>query len=232
MACLSSHCAADFRSWETLHSGLIWSLGFSELFKGPSNSLSLFLFPPFCFPCPSAALLCGGGEKWTERGLAEGTFGSGFPSETPLAELEHQGQFCAWRMGEESPSFLFRVMGSYGSVVGVNGLPRASGGQAPRPRSLLGLAFAVLHIVQPPPFLGAVIQSWPLLYQLLLALQEASSDISGPPTSPGPVGCSLSPHRREKSESVISRVRLETHRMCPILVKWIALPLCKMEIMG
>lgn len=138
--------------------------------KGPSSSLSLLLSPPFCFPCPSSALPCGGVKEWTERELAEGPFGFGFPSETPLAEPEHQGQFCAWRMGEESPSFLFHVMGSYGSIAGVEGLPRASGGQALRPRSLLGLAFALLHIVQQPPFLGAVIRSRPLIYQLLLAL--------------------------------------------------------------
>lgn len=205
----------------------------SRALKGPSNSLSPFLSPPFCFPCPSSALLCGEGEEWTERELAEGTFGSGFPSETPLAEPENQGQFCAWRMGEENPSFLFHVMGSYGSVVRVEGLPRASGGRAPRPRrSLLGLAFALLHIIQQPSFLGAVIRSWPFIYQLLLALQEAFSDISDPPTSPGPVGCSLSPHSREKGESVIRRVRPGSHRTCPILVKWIALPFCKMEIMG
>lgn len=28
-------CVADFRSWETLHPGLIWSLDFPELLRAP-----------------------------------------------------------------------------------------------------------------------------------------------------------------------------------------------------
>lgn len=92
----------------------------------------------------------------------------------------------------------------------------------------------MFHILQQPPYLGAVMHvelSCPLIYKLPLALQEAFSDISGPPTSLDPVGYSLSALRREKGESVIRRVRLEMHRACPVPVKWIALPFCKTEIM-
>lgn len=135
VACLSSHCVADFRSWETLHPGLIWSLAFSELFRAPTTPC----------PCPSPLLSIspapalhflveGARDGQTGRELAEGTCGPGFPSETPLTEPEHQGQFYAWRMGEGSPNFLSHVMGSCGCIMGVEGPPRASGGQALRPR--------------------------------------------------------------------------------------------------
>lgn len=73
-------------------------------------------------------------------------------------------------MGEESPQLPFPCNGVLWEYSGLEGLPRASGGQAPRLRSLLGLAFALLHIIQQPPFLGVVIGSQPLIYQLLLAL--------------------------------------------------------------
>lgn len=39
-----------------------------------------------------------------------------------LAESEHWGQLCEWRMGEGSPSFLFHVMGSCGSIVGAEAI--------------------------------------------------------------------------------------------------------------
>lgn len=143
---------ADFRSWETLHSRLIWSLGSSELLRAPLTTCLCFS-PLLSASSVPALLLLMHVARMDRRGVGRGTIGPGFSSETPLGEPEHQSQFCAWSMGDGTPSFLFLVMLPVG--VGGNQEIKEPGEQALRPKRksftcLASAPFTFSHDPAPP----------------------------------------------------------------------------------
>lgn len=79
VACLGPHSVADFRSWETLHPGLIWSVGFLEPFRALSLPVSVSL-PSFLFPIPALHFrveelgMDRQGLTWWPRGLVDLAF--------------------------------------------------------------------------------------------------------------------------------------------------------------